>query len=410
MDLWFYLHQPFAQHALIAATLVAVTAGLLGPFVITRGAAFAVHGTAELSFTGAAAGLLVGGDPIAGALTGSVVVAVAIGLLGARERERDSAIGVILAFGLGVGVYLLSHYHGFSTEATNILFGQIFGVSGGQLTLLLAVAGGVIAATAVLYRPLLFASVDPVVAEARGVPTRAVGLAFLVLLALTVTEAAQIVGTLLVLSLAITPAAAAGRLAARPATVTAVSVGFALAAADGGLLVSLETNVKASVLVSTISFAIYLVARLAGARPVSPGRSAQDAALVGDGDGGRPVADAELVVQVDEVGLDRGLADEQPAGGGLVGRAAGDEAQDLELAGAQAAGLAGAEAAHEGAGDGGGEHRPAGVRGPDGADQLVAGGVLEQVAGGARLDRGQDVAVGVERREHQDPGRVIPLP
>ena len=113
----------------------------------------------------------------------------------------------------------------------------------------------------------MFASVDPEVAEARGVRVRMVGLVFLVVLALTVTEAAQIVGTLLVLSLAITPAAAAQRLSARPAVVTGLSVLFALGASVGGLLASLETpSVKASVWITTISFAIYVVARVAGAR------------------------------------------------------------------------------------------------------------------------------------------------
>ncbi len=266
MGLGFYLTQPFAQHALAAGTLIALVSGLIGPFVITRNMAFAVHGTAELSFTGAAAGLLVAGDPVAGALAGSLVVAAPIGLLGARQRERDSAIGVILAFGLGLGVYLLSLYRGFATAATNILFGQIFGISTTQLVLLLAVAAAVLAAMAVLYRPLLFASVDPDVAQARGVPTRALGTCFLFVLALTVTEAAQIVGTLLVLSLAITPAAAALRLSARPAVVTGLSVLFALLAADGGLLASLASNtVKASVFVTAISFAIYLAARLGSA-------------------------------------------------------------------------------------------------------------------------------------------------
>jgi zinc/manganese transport system permease protein len=266
MGLWFYLSQPFAQHALVAGTLVAITSGLIGPFIVTRRMAFAVHGTAELSFTGAAAGLLVAADPVAGALTGSLVVATSIGVLGVRERERDAAIGIILAFGLGVGVYLLSLYHGFATEATNILFGQIFGVSTGQLVLLLAVAIGVLVAMAVLYRPLFFASVDPEVAEARGVPVGLVGLLFLYVLALTVTEAAQIVGTLLVLSLAITPAAAAQRLSARPSVVTGLSVLFALLACDGGLLASLESNtVKASVFVTAFSFAIYVLARVAGA-------------------------------------------------------------------------------------------------------------------------------------------------
>ncbi|HEX3899180.1 MAG TPA: metal ABC transporter permease [Mycobacteriales bacterium] len=262
--LGFYLQQPFAQHALIAAGLIAIACGLLGPFVVTRGAAFAVHGTAELAFTGAAAGLLVSNDPVVGALVGSVVVATAIGVLGSRARERDSAIGVILAFGLGLGVLLLGHYHGFATEATNILFGYIYGVSNTQLVILVVIVAVVIVATAVMFRPLLFASVDPELAEARGVPVRLVGLLFLYLLAVTVTEAAQIVGTLLVLSLTITPAAAAQRLSARPAVVTALSVVFAFVAADGGLVANLDhPSVKASVFVTFISFGLYVVARVA---------------------------------------------------------------------------------------------------------------------------------------------------
>src|SRR5919201_6405135 len=121
-----YLKFDFVQHALIAAALVALICGLVGPFVITRQAAFAVHGAAELSFTGAAAGLLIADNAVAGALVGSVVVAAAFGLLGARERERNTAIGVVLAAGLALGVYLFSFYKGFLTQATKILFGDIF--------------------------------------------------------------------------------------------------------------------------------------------------------------------------------------------------------------------------------------------------------------------------------------------
>jgi len=282
VGLTYLLAQPFAQHALIAGTLVALISGLIGPFVITRKMAFAVHGTAELSFTGAAAGLVVGDDPVAGALVGSLVVATAIGSLGARERERDSAIGVVLAFGLGVGVYLLSLYRGFATAATNILFGQIFGISTGQLRLLLAAAVAVLLSMTVLYRPLLFASVDPDVAAARGVRTRLVGTLFLFVLALTVTEAAQIVGTLLVLSLAITPAAAAQRLSARPAVVTALSVLFALVACEGGLIASLQfPTVKASVFVTALSFALYLLARL-GTTVLRPRRGRPPSSLSGE--------------------------------------------------------------------------------------------------------------------------------
>jgi zinc/manganese transport system permease protein len=262
-----YLSEPFAQHALIAGSLVALTCGLIAPFVVTRGMAFAVHGTSELAFTGAAAGLLFADNALAGALCGSVIFAVVIGFLGVRERERDSAIGVILAFGLGLGVYFLGRYHGFATAATNILFGNIFGVSNRQLLGLVAIGLVVLVVIAPISRPLLFASVDPEVAQARGVPVRALGIVFLLVLAFTVTEAAQVVGTLLVLSLAIAPAAAAQRLSSSPLVVTGLSVVFAFVAADGGILASLaSTTVKPSVFVTTFSFLIYLAARLFGAR------------------------------------------------------------------------------------------------------------------------------------------------
>ncbi len=262
-NLPFYLSQPFAQHALLAAIVVAVICGIIGPFVIMRGMAFAVHGTSELAFTGAAAGLLVNNNPLAGALCGTLLFASIIGLLGVRERERDSVIGVILAFGLGMGVLLLSFYHGFAVEATNILFGNIFGVSNGQLLALVLIGIGAAIALLIMYRPLLFASVDPDVAEARGVPLRLIGLLFLIILAFAVTEASQIVGTLLVLSLAITPAAAAQRLSPRPIMVTIISVLFALIASVGGLLVSLASgSIKSSVSITSISFVIYVVVRL----------------------------------------------------------------------------------------------------------------------------------------------------
>lgn len=262
-----YLSLPFAQHALIATVLVAIMCGLIGPFVIMRGMAFAVHGTSELAFTGAAGGLLISGNPLIGAFVGALAVAGLIGTLGIRERERDATIGVILAFGLGLGVLLLSFYHGFAAQATNILFGNIFGVSQDQLFLLLGIGIAACIVMAIIYRPLLFASLDPEVARAKGVPLTGIGLVFLVILALTVTEAAQVVGTLLVLSLAITPAAAAQRLSVKPLTTTAISVLFALIAAVGGLVLSFAFDaVKPSVFITMISFGIYLIARLATIR------------------------------------------------------------------------------------------------------------------------------------------------
>lgn len=261
-NLFIYLGQPFAQHALLAAGLVALICGLIGPFVIRRNMAFAVHGISELAFTGAAAGLLFLSNALLGAIIGALIVAVAIGLLGVKEKERDSSIGVILAFGLGLGVLFLSYYRGFATAATNILFGNVYGVSATQLGVLIGICVLVITGLVIMYRPLQFASIDPQVAAARGVPVRALGIAFLILLALTVTAAAQIVGTLLVLSLAITPAAAAMRLSARPAIVASLSVGFAVIAGAGGVLLSLASGtIKPSVFVTFLSFLIYMLAR-----------------------------------------------------------------------------------------------------------------------------------------------------
>ena len=267
MDLGGYLALPFAQHALIAGTLIALICGVLSPFVLIRQMAFAVHGAAELSFTGAAAGLVLIGDPVIGALCGSVVVAGLIGSLGDRPRERDSAIGVVLAGGLGVGILLLSQYQGFASAATSILFGDIFAISARQILLLAILALAVLIGLSLLYRPLLFSSVDPELAEASGVRTRVLGIAFLVLLAITVTEAAQVVGTLLVLSLAIIPGAAAQRVASAPLAATAVSVSIALVATDGGLLLALNgTTVPPTVFVTGISVSAYVVARIVGPR------------------------------------------------------------------------------------------------------------------------------------------------
>ena len=222
MGIGFLLSQPFAQHALLAAGLVAVSGGLISPFVVTRGMAFAVHGTAELAFTGAAAGLLVAGNPVLGALAGSLVVAALIATLGARQRERDSAIGAILAFGMGIGILLLSFYQGFATAATNILFGNIFGVSGSQLLVLLTIGLIVVVVMGIWYRPLLFASIDPETAEARGGPVRPLRRVVLACLC--------------------------------PAWV-----------ADGGCRVrSAVRHVKASVFTPSLSFAISLPARLTG--------------------------------------------------------------------------------------------------------------------------------------------------
>jgi zinc/manganese transport system permease protein len=256
------LAQHFVHTALLAGAVVAIVSGAIGIFVVTRGASFAVHAISELGFTGAAGALVVGIDPVIGMIGGSLGVGLVLGLLSLRGRERDSAIGAVLAFGLGVGVLFLSLYHGYATQATNLLFGSIVGVSDRQLLELAVVAVIVIVGIAVLYRPLLFSSVDPEVAAARGVPLRALSVAIFLLLALTTAEAIQVVGVLLVLTLVITPAAAAQRLTARPAIALMLSVLIALAATEGGILLSLAQPWPTSFFISAISFSVYVAARV----------------------------------------------------------------------------------------------------------------------------------------------------
>ena len=256
------LAQHFVHTALWAGAIVAVVSGVIGVFVVARGMSFAVHAISELGFTGAAAALVAGIDPVIGMLGGSLLVGTVLGLLSLRGHERDSAIGAVLAFGLGIGVLLLSLYQGYATEATNLLFGSIVGVSDAQLRNLAIVSGIVLVGVAVLYRPLLFSSIDPEIAGARGVPLRALSVAIFLLLALTTAEAIQVVGVLLVLTLVITPAAAAQRLTARPGLALVLSVGIALVATEGGILLSLEKPWPTSFFISAISFAIYVVARI----------------------------------------------------------------------------------------------------------------------------------------------------
>jgi zinc/manganese transport system permease protein len=259
------LAQHFVHTALLAGAVVALVSGAIGVFVVMRGASFAVHAISELGFTGAAGALLVGLDPVIGMIGGSVAVGGVLGVLSLRGRERDSAIGAVLAFGLGVGVLFLSLYQGYATQATNLLFGSIVGVSDRQLLELAIVSALVLAGLAAVFRPLLFSSVDAEVAAARGVPLRALSIAIFLLLALTTAEAIQVVGVLLVLTLVITPAAAAQRFTARPLLALPLSIAIALVSTEGGILLSLEKSWPTSFFISAISFAFYLAARLVDA-------------------------------------------------------------------------------------------------------------------------------------------------
>ncbi|MDE3113810.1 MAG: metal ABC transporter permease [Chloroflexota bacterium] len=257
------LRYEFVQNAYAAGFVIALVCGVVSRFVVARDMSFGVHALAELGFTGAAAFVLVGLSPVLGLLTGSSVTAAFIGALGARASGRDTVVGVTMAFGLGLGVLFITLYPRYATEAFAILFGTITGVSRGDLALMVGIAIVTLVALALIYRPLSFATVDPEVAEARGVPVAALGIVFLLVMAAAVAEAVQVVGVLLILTLMITPGAAAERLTPRPGRAIAWSVGIALLCTLGGITLALVTNVPVSVFVTALSFASYLVARFA---------------------------------------------------------------------------------------------------------------------------------------------------
>jgi zinc/manganese transport system permease protein len=251
-------------NSILAGAVLGILGGVIGYFVMARDLAFAVHGISELSFAGASAALLIGMDVVLGSIVGSLVAAILIGLLGVRARDRNSIIGVLMPFGLGLGILFLALYPGRASNKFGLLTGQIVAVDNPQLGSLIAVAAVVLVALVVLWRPLLFASLDEEVAAARGIRVRGLSIAFMVLLALSTAVSLHIVGALLVLALLVTPAAAALRIATAPLAVIGWSVLFATVSTVGGIMLALGSSVPISPYVTTISFTIYLVCRLVG--------------------------------------------------------------------------------------------------------------------------------------------------
>ena len=263
MDLatYFELLQ-LVQASVLAGAVLGVVGGLIGVFVMQRDMAFAVHGISELSFAGAAAALLLGVNVVAGSILGSLIAAAIIGLLGARARDRNSIIGVLMPFGLGLGILFLALYPGRSGNKFGLLTGQIVSVDFEQLGLLVGISVVVLAALLVIWRPLSFDSLDTEVAVAKGVPTRALALVFMVLLGLTVAVSVQVIGALLVLALLVTPAASALRVSASPVLVPVLAMIFGLVSAVGGILIALGGSLPISPYITSISFPIYVVCRL----------------------------------------------------------------------------------------------------------------------------------------------------
>ncbi|MFF0519748.1 metal ABC transporter permease [Actinomadura nitritigenes] len=253
------------RNSLIAGAVLGLVGGLAGTFVVMRDLAFAVHGISELSFAGAAAALLLGAGVAGGSIAGALLAAALIGVLGGRARDRGSAIGVLMPFGLGLGVLFLSLYKGRAANKFGILTGQIVAIDTPRLSWLLGTSAVVLVCLAVMWRPLAFASLDPDVAAARGVPVRALSPLFMLVLGLAVAVSVQVVGALLVLALICTPAAAAVRVTASPVLVPVLSAALATVSVVGGILLSLGAGVPISPYVTTISFALYAACRAAGA-------------------------------------------------------------------------------------------------------------------------------------------------
>ena len=254
------------SNSVIAGAVLGLVGGLVGVFVMQRDMAFAVHGISELSFAGAAAALLIGVDVVTGSIVGSVLAAAIVGWLGARARDRNSVIGVLMPFGLGLGILFLSLYDGRSANRFSLLTGQIVSVQTGELGWLIGISVVVLVGLLLIWRPLRFDSLDPQSAAARGVPTTGVSLVFMLLLGLMVAVAVHIIGALLVMALLVTPAAAAMRIASGPVAVPVYAAVFGFVSAVGGILLAIMGTLPVSPYITTISFVIYLGCRFVGSR------------------------------------------------------------------------------------------------------------------------------------------------
>ncbi len=315
----------FMRNALEAGTIIAVVAGIVGYFVVLRRSAFASHALGHTGFSGAAAAVLVGVQPVYGLLLFTMVAGSGMALLGNRASNRDIEIGSVLAFALGTGLLFLSLYQGYATEAYSILFGEVLGISVGGVVFTLWAGLAVLAAVAIVYRPLLFASLDEDVAQAKGLPMLVLGLAFLLILAVTISIAVQIIGVLLIFALMVTPAAIAVRLTSRVGTAVIVSILIAVSAVWAGLFLGFYVNAPVSFFITGIIFGEYLCVRGLGVLRGSAFLQAVDAS---EPDGVRSLRNAALLGAISQLLLVGGAVLVLPSllayltGSGFAGRLA----------------------------------------------------------------------------------------
>ncbi len=247
----------FMVNAFLASGIVAVVAGIVGFFLVLRGQTFAGHALSHVGFAGATGAVLVGLPPLWGLVAFTVGAGLGMGVLGERLSGRDVAIGIILSLSMGLGLLFLHFYTAYATQVTALLFGNVLGVDSETLWTLLLLGAVSLAALAVIARPLLFASIQPELAEAKGVSLQLVSLLFLAIVALTVAECTQIVGVLLVFTLMVGPAAAAGRWTSRLGRGVALAAILALAEAWTGVTLAYYTDWPTSFWITALSAAVY---------------------------------------------------------------------------------------------------------------------------------------------------------
>ena len=255
--------------AFIAGTVAAVLCAVVGWFVVVRGVVFAADALTHVGFAGAAGAVLVGAPPIAGLLTLTIAVSAAIGALQERLRGRDVVVGMILVGALGLGVLMLRLSSGYSNQTYALLFGDILALSGRDLMILGVAAGVALAATLIAFRPLLFASLDGDLAEARGLPVRAVSIAFMLLVAIAASAATQVLGALLAVALIVAPAASAQRLTDRPLRSVSLAVGLALVITWAGLGLGYWLPYPVSFFITSLAAITYGLSRAVGTRVIA---------------------------------------------------------------------------------------------------------------------------------------------
>ena len=253
-----YFAYDFVQHALVAGTLSAILGAVVGYFVVLRNVNFAAHALSHIGFTGAAAAALLGLNPLQGILFFTVAAALGIGVSGDRLQRSDMAIGMVLSMSLGLGTLFLSLYRGYAGQTTAILFGDIFGVSAGQIEEMAVLSLLSLAALALLSRKLLFASIQPRLAEARGLSLTGLSIAFMVVLAFSVSMASQIVGILLVFTLVIAPAGIVLRFCRSFWRGVAMAVVLSVVVVWAGILLGCVTDLPVTFWITSIFFLAYL--------------------------------------------------------------------------------------------------------------------------------------------------------